>query len=153
MRMWLDTEFNGFGGELLSIALIAEDGSYFYRVFDFSDMELDDWVLHNVIFYILLSPDTETMDQSLCQPKSDIQFQLSAFLNKYDSVEIIADWPDDIKYFCELMITGPGYSIPTPSQIKFTIDRELDSISKIPHHSYYDALANMELTLTKELGV
>jgi|SRR5690554_4430082 len=151
MGMWLDTEFNGFCGELLSIALIAEDGSYFYKVFDFSKLELDDWVLQNVISNIFLSPDTETVDRSLCQPKFDIQLQLSVFLNKYDTVEIIADWPDDIGYLCELMIISPGRCILTPSQIKFTIDRELGSISRVPHHAYYDALANMEMTLTKEL--
>lgn len=25
MRIWLDTEFNGFGGDLISIGMIAED--------------------------------------------------------------------------------------------------------------------------------
>ena len=27
-KLWLDTEFNGFGGEFISAALIAEDGSF-----------------------------------------------------------------------------------------------------------------------------
>lgn len=150
MRMWIDTEFNGFGGELLSIALLAEDGSYLYKVIYYPEIKICEWVQLHVIPYILQNPLTEIKDETLVETKSMIQNQLKSFLMKYDSVEIIADWPDDIKYFCDLLIIGPGYAIDTPKELKFTIDRELDSISKLPHHAYYDALGNMEATLTKE---
>ena len=30
MRYYLDTEFNGFGGALLSLALVPDDGEEFY---------------------------------------------------------------------------------------------------------------------------
>lgn len=32
MRIYLDTEFNGHGGELISIALVDENGQDFYGV-------------------------------------------------------------------------------------------------------------------------
>ena len=105
------------------------------------------------MLYILKDPKTGKMNQSLVDVDIAIQQELQNFLNKYDSIEIIADWPDDIKYFCELMITAPGYMISTIPKMTFTLDRTLNGVSEFPHHAYYDALANMELTLTKELGV
>ena len=33
MRYFLDTEFNGFGGELLSLALVREDGASIYLLY------------------------------------------------------------------------------------------------------------------------
>ncbi len=32
MRYYIDTEFNGTGGQLLSLALVREDGLSFYEV-------------------------------------------------------------------------------------------------------------------------
>lgn len=32
MKLFLDCEFNGFGGELISMALVDEQGKYFYEV-------------------------------------------------------------------------------------------------------------------------
>jgi hypothetical protein len=63
-----------------------------------------------------------------------------------DEIEIIADWPDDIRYFCELLITGPGYMIATPKKLSFTMDRSLPETSihsKIPHNAREDAIRLM----------
>jgi len=32
MKMWIDTEFNEYRGELISLALVAEDGREWYGV-------------------------------------------------------------------------------------------------------------------------
>jgi hypothetical protein len=32
MRIWIDTEFNEFKGDLISMALVAEDGREWYQV-------------------------------------------------------------------------------------------------------------------------
>ena len=50
VRYFLDTEFNGFGGALLSLALVPEDGSEFYITLAF-DGELNAWVERNVLPY------------------------------------------------------------------------------------------------------
>jgi hypothetical protein len=48
VRYFLDTEFNGFGGTLLSLALVPEDGEEFYAIIA-SDDPLHPWVERNVI--------------------------------------------------------------------------------------------------------
>jgi MFS family permease len=63
---------------------------------------------------------------------------LAGFLSKYNAVHIIADWPDDIRYFCQAIITGPGTCIPTPA-ISFEIRRDIDAGSELPHNALADA--------------
>ena len=49
MRYFLDTEFNGFGGELISLALVPEHGhDEYYAVLPLPD-ELHPWVERNVV--------------------------------------------------------------------------------------------------------
>lgn len=45
MRYYLDTEFNGRGGQLLSLALVREDGESIYWVSSFNFDE--DWDLRH----------------------------------------------------------------------------------------------------------
>jgi hypothetical protein len=33
MKLWIDTEFNEFGGDLISMALVADDGQELAKVF------------------------------------------------------------------------------------------------------------------------
>jgi hypothetical protein len=66
------------------------------------------------------------------------QVKLQKYLEKFDSIEIIADWPDDIRYFCESLITGPGTMIKTKKELSFKIIR-IDSVSKLPHNALADA--------------
>ena len=52
MRYFLDTEFNGFGGELISIALVPEYGDQeFYAVLPLPAY-LHPWVERHVIPYL-----------------------------------------------------------------------------------------------------
>lgn len=152
MRIWIDTEFNGFGGHLLSVALVAEDGSYLYEVLPRAVCEPSvTWVAQNVIPQIMDDPAGGKLEYAT--PLITVKHKVSDFLTKYDCVEIIADWPDDFKYLMELLILGPGIAIPTQNQMMFTLDRTLNGRSQVPHHAYYDALANMEQQLTDEYGM
>jgi hypothetical protein len=47
MNLFLDCEFNGFGGELISMALVDGDGNYFYEVLPC--LEPINWVKENVL--------------------------------------------------------------------------------------------------------
>lgn len=144
MKIFIDTEFNSFGGELISIALVAEDGNYIYEVLDTAQLMIfDDWVETHVVPYLLFKKDDHPKITKY-STKAEVRRAIERFLIQYDDVEIIADWPDDIRFLCELMITGPGTMIYTKQKIKFTIDRELDSISELPHNAYFDALGNMK---------
>ena len=145
MKIALDTEFNGFGGQLISIALVPETlDDIFYEVLPCDKPE--PWVAKHVI--PVLNQDPIHSEFSLA--KSVLQHRLESWFKRIqlqtDDIEIIADWPDDIRYFCELLITGPGYMIATPKKLSFTVDRSLletSNHSKIPHNAREDAISLM----------
>ena len=56
MRYFLDTEYNGWGGALLSLALVPEEGEELYLTLDWEG-SLDDWVERNVVPYLDTVPD------------------------------------------------------------------------------------------------
>jgi hypothetical protein len=49
MKYYLDTEFNEFGGELISLALVREDGESLYLVYPEPKDGYGEWVKDNVV--------------------------------------------------------------------------------------------------------
>lgn len=135
MKLFIDTEFNGFGGQLLSIALIAEDMSATLYEEILAEGEIHPWVEEHVMPYMGASEKRI--------PIESLPERLSRFLNQWDDVEIIADWPDDLRYFMESLITAPGWMVDVPNNISFRLIREMDGQSEIPHNAYWDALGNL----------
>lgn len=138
MRLYLDCEFNEFGGELISMAIVAEDGSEFYEVLPCENP--GPWVAQNVI--PVLNKDAV--------PRYLFKAKLFAFLNWFDDIHIVVDWPDDIKYFCNELITAPGEMMAVP---KFTceMNRHLSNKrSKILHNALEDARAIMEADINSK---
>lgn len=132
-KIFIDCEFNEFGGDLISMALVSEDGNEFYEVLELeNDEKYGSWVFANVVPWL----NKPAVDKQIFQDK------LRAFLNQYEEAHVIADWPDDIRYFCQSLITGPGMSMATPLKLTMQIDRELTTEkSKIPHNALEDAKA------------
>ena len=140
MRYFLDTEFNGFGGALISLALVPDDGEELYLV-----MKLDDppeaWVERNVLPFLDAVP---TGLQSLRLSRADAVAALSYYLAGDPEPLIVADWPEDIALFTMLLITGQGTMAAVPP-LRF----ELVSLpgfstagnSVVPHNALHDARA------------
>jgi hypothetical protein len=125
MRIFIDGEWNGYGGELISLALVAEDGQSFYEVLECNNP--DPWIAENVISKLGKPWITfESMQQ-----------QLEIFLCKFDSIHLIADWPEDIMWFCKVLITGPGMRLDIPPLMMQVL--RVDTVSSNPHHALYDA--------------
>lgn len=135
MKLFLDTEFNGFGGKLMSMALVPEYDRIraWYCELDMND-QLDPWVRENVVPHMILVPSS----------RSQFQSSLSSYLLQFNEVTIVADWPDDIRHFCESLITGPGERISIPTVIKFELDLSIEYESTVPHHAYHDAVGIRE---------
>ena len=129
-KLFLDTEFNGFGGKLMSMALVPEDPSLpeFYCELEIKD-QLHPWVRENVAPHMILVPSTH----------DEFQRKLGDYLWKMGDVTIVADWPDDIKYFCESLITAPGETFWPIHNIKFELDWGIQYISDVPHNALHDA--------------
>lgn len=140
MKYYLDTEFDGFGGELISLALVREDDKNLYLVSSETVPE-EQWVIENVIPSLWDVPDN--CDGYLADLEL-FQELIEDFLQDDDDITIIVDWPDDIKYFCDLLITGPGTMINIPD-IKFEVHRVDAYPTKvegaIQHNAYWDAVA------------
>lgn len=132
MKIWLDTEFNGWGGELISLALVAEDGSEFYEVLECSSPQ--DWVMQNVIPNLAKAPKT----------KEEIQLNLCQYFSKYKEVFIAATWPDDFRLLMDLLITGPGYKLNTP-EINMRLIRPTREGALIMQNSKHNALDDARL--------
>lgn len=141
MKLFLDTEFNGWGGDLISMALVPAMGEPFYCVLDVSAMPVVPWVRDNVLPVLFTGACAE---DAVAVKTSTFQSRLAAFLRRAEfrgGVEIIADWPDDIKYFCAALITGPGVCLSTPP-LRFTIATGLPKVeSAHPHNALADARA------------
>jgi hypothetical protein len=137
----LDTEFNGFYGKLMSMALVPEDPSQpeFYVELEMFD-QLHPWVRENV------APKLNSI------PKNRTEFQndLANYLWNCGECVIIADWPDDIRHFCDSLITGPGMTINIFNNIKFELDLTIQYESLVPHHALYDARAIRDYYLKKK---
>lgn len=153
MRYFLDTEYNGWRGELLSLALVPEDGGEeFYVTLDWpGPVQL--WVQENVIPYLdmvpqaLLSPRLALQDAAHGLSAWLIREQEAQFFGQYDRpvhIEILADWPEDISQICSLLTIGPGLTVDVPP-ITFRLLRipgfSPAANSKVPHNALHDARA------------
>lgn len=139
MKLYLDTEFNGFGGDLISLALVpSNDDKPFYEIWDIPEKP-HPWVKENVL--PVLSPLLEPKAD-----KSDFMYKFSKYVYAYRDAEIYADWPADIEHFCHLLTwhgSENGFRIPANFTMKI-INRVKDYRSEIPHNALHDAIALRE---------
>ena len=140
MRYFLDTEFNGFGGTLLSLALVPEDGEEFYVTL-VCEAALLPWVEQNV------APFLDHVPVGLVSPRlsrRDAAIALSHYLAIDPQPVILADWPEDISQFCNLLMTGPGEMVPVPAttfQLVPLGGFSTAANSAVPHNALHDARA------------
>lgn len=125
MRLFLDCEFNEFKGELISMALVAEDGREWYEVVPCGSPGA--WVTEHVMPIL----------GKTAIPYRDMQNSLQAWLSQFESVHIVADWPEDIQHFCNALIVGAGIRLDTPP-LTMEILR-IDAESTLPHNALHDA--------------
>lgn len=137
MRFWIDTEFNEFRGDLISLALVGEDGAEFYGALHCENP--GPWVAEHVMPIVGIEASGMPWFQRCLQ----------AFLMAYDCVHIVADWPEDIQHFCAALITGPGLRIDTPP-LTMEVRRDIEAVSELPHNALADARANRLAHLAME---
>lgn len=149
MRYFLDTEFNGFGGALLSVALVPDDGEEFYATLAPVGEPLP-WVERNVL------PFLDHVPAALRSPRlsrRDAAIELSHYLAVDPEPLIVADWPEDIAQLCTLLMTGPGEMVPVPPltfQLVPLGGFSTAANSAVPHNALHDARALKEHVLGLE---
>lgn len=140
MRYFLDTEYNGSGGALLSLALVPDDGEELYLTLDWEG-PLEPWVERHVLPYL------DTVPDSLVSPRmnrADAARMLSHYLAGDPDPLIVADWPEDIALFNALLLTGPGTMVEVPP-LRFRFlplsGFSTAATSRVPHNALHDARA------------
>lgn len=137
MRLYLDCEWNGYKGSLISVALSPEDPHLqdFYVEIELPVGEkLDPWVEQHVMPFLHGEP----------VPYRIAQRSLQAYLSRFGQVWIVADWPEDIERVCRLMILAPGERIAYTKPVMFSIEELPDARSRVPHNALEDARANRD---------
>lgn len=136
MKLFLDTEFNGFGGELISLALAAEDGREWYEVAKVPSHP-HPWVKEHVLPYLAIDGHRGNPIEL-----SDFQDSFAAFIKQYPNCEVIADWPSDLEHFCRMMTyagRAGGWRIPVNCTMRLI--NSGDTKPEIPHNALSDARA------------
>ncbi len=141
MRYFLDTEYNGFGGALLSLALVPEDGGEEFYVTLFCADPIEPWVERHVIPYL----DTVPMAlQSSRLDRPAAAEALAAWLANDPDPRIVADWPEDLSQLAMLLVIGPGRMV---SVARLTMEFaalpgfSTAANSAVPHNALHDARA------------
>lgn len=139
MRLFLDTEFNGFDGELISIALVSDDGREWYRINDMRDQPDDPWVAEHVMPHLYAC--TEPLTRSHAR-YGNLAIDLKSFLFECRGAEIIADWPADFEHFSSLLSSfgaQDGFKEAFPCAMTLINTPELHPV--VPHNALSDARA------------
>ena len=141
MRYFLDCEYNGFGGALLSLALVPGDGGEeLYLTFD-CPAPIDPWVERNVLPYVHHVPDGLML---AIMSRKQAAHAIAMYLGHDPAPEILADWPTDLELLCGLLSFAPGQAVPLP-ETRFRL-LNLGTFSPaensvVPHNALHDARA------------
>lgn len=134
MTLFLDTEFNGFGGELISIALVSDKGgkgSEFYGVRELAS-DVHPWVQEHVVPVLRKKAETE----------SALRKRLVGFLARHEGETIVADWPEDLIHLMQLLCVGDGRAYRLNLDLRLIKTTE-ELPSDLPHNALSDARALM----------
>lgn len=128
MKVWIDTEFNEGRGALISIALVADDGREFYEVLgcDNPTPWVKQWVMP------ILNKDAILLET--------LRERMWVWLHEYKSIELIADHPADVGYFCDLLLLDNKGTWMRLPKLTVTI-QPMKYRSALPHNALEDAKA------------
>lgn len=141
MRYFLDTEYNGFGGALLSLALVPEDNSEEFYVTLAHDGPFEPWVERHVVPYLDMVPEALKSPRLTRRAAAEA---LASWLAHDPDPEIVADWPEDLAFFAMLFVTGPGQMLSVPAySLRFEPLNNFSTAanSAVPHNALHDARA------------
>ena len=108
------------------------------------------WVEQNVV------PFLDHVPAALQSPRlsrRDAAISVSHYLAMDPEPLIVADWPEDIAQFCNLLMTGPGEMVPVPPlafQLVPLIGFSTAANSQVPHNALHDARALRDHILSLE---
>ena len=141
-RFYLDCEFDGHNGPLLSLALVREDGrSIHIRT---TEQASDPWVIANVIPIMDSHHATKSLNKAYLD---DVGGFIREFLGDCENPTIIADSPVDIGRFCRALSTGSDGAWASADFPHMTFEVHnvdcypTDLVGAVQHNAWWDAMA------------
>ncbi len=138
---YIDSEFDGHNGPLLSIAMVREDGRSIH-VATWADAQ-DHWVKANVVPIL----DSHRADIHGTTGADSVGKMLRGFIGDCQNPTIIADSPVDIARFCRAISTGEdgGWHSTGYEGMTFIV-RNVDCYptaltGAVQHNAWWDAMA------------
>ena len=136
MNIYFDTEFTGLHKDttLISIGLIAQDGSTFYAEFtDYDESQCDEWIKENVLSNLLLGSDeyNNIADITARGTKEQIAPLLKLWLSEFrEDIQLVSDCCHyDMVLFIDLLgetaLDLPDYISPVCYDINIDIANEV----------------------------
>lgn len=129
--LFLDTEFNGHGGQLISLALVSDiDGHEFYGVLPLPK-KVNPWVREHVVPWLNREAETEQVFRA----------RLAVFMRRHEGEDIVADWPEDFVHLLNMITMSNGHRV----NVDFTMHlvSDMDTKPEVPHNALSDAKALM----------
>jgi hypothetical protein len=150
---YIDCEFDGHGGPLLSMALVRDDG--FSIHVKTTTAANDPWVVENVVPLL----DSHDADVQAEVPTHTVGGAVRYFIGNDESPHVIADSPVDIGRFCAAISTGDdgGWASCDYPLMTFEVHNvdcyPTDLPGAVQHNAWWDAMAlryKLENMLTVE---
>lgn len=132
--LYMDTEFNGHGGQLISLALAnpTKTGKDFYgRLPD--PPKWNPWVKEHVVPYLDIEPEDPIL----------FRHRLRVYLQAQEPVTIYADYPGDFWHLMNQMC-GPSFDDSWTAECNLVLLKSTDPKPVVPHNALSDAIALME---------
>lgn len=140
-RFYIDCEFDGHNGTLLSMAIVRDDGlSMYIKV---ANEAFDPWVLENVI--PILDDERATFVETV--EENAVGESLRALIGDCLNPIIVADSPVDIARFCRAISTASDGSWKSTNYERMTFEvHNVDCyptklVGAVQHNAWWDAKA------------
>lgn len=130
MRYFLDTEYNEFGGQLISMGIVSASGKELYFELD-TPIIWKPWVEKHVK-PLLTGP---VVSREAAQKMMQFYFGSDA-----TTPIIYCDWPADIQHFCDMQDLNMGNRWGV-NRWEFILQGKMETKPGNPHHALSDAHA------------
>ena len=146
-RFYIDCEFDGHNGPLISMALVPEHDSALSVYIEVEDAAPSDpWVAANIMPIL----DSHDADLIWSGPVNAVGKAIRQTLEHCARPVIIADSPVDIARFCQALSTGEdgGWASADFPQMRFEVHNvdcwPNDLVGGVQHNAWWDAMALRE---------
>lgn len=127
--LFVDTEFNGFGGQLLSMGICSDKHNHEFYAAIYPPKEIHPWVKEHVMPLILVDYISY----------GDFQHKLVQYLMKHADEVIVADWAEDLSHLLQCLVGPNGFCFKVFPKLQLINSGKL--YPKIPHNAISDARA------------